>query len=418
MNILGYNINFNRINNKLVPFVGEDKRSNNDRVDYNKQTQTEGFEYRQPEMFGVTLNDWKSSVEQAWSEIDPNRVELADIYKAMTSYDSQTMTAVQQRKLLTMQGELAIYNSDGTVNEEYTKLIKSPSGATKLWFRDFISYCLDSIFWGYELIAIDYVNNKVIVKKIPERNVIPNSGVILRDAQYLNSSSNSIPFNDGGKLDLITCKVSYTNDLNDLGLLNGCAPYFFSKVTGSWKAHADKFGMLTRVLKTNSENKKKMLASYNMLKNQVRGNFIILGEGDELSFEGDSRSNITIYKDLNDYCDASISKIILGQTSTTDEKSFSGSAGVHQDILNSIIKSDREFVEAVVNDQLIPKLVMFGLLPSNVYFGMQATENVDLVQMATIVKTLNDSGHKVSKDYIKKTFNVELEELNNTNTNI
>lgn len=378
-------------------------------------------EYRQPEMFGITLNDWKNSVQVAWSEIDCNRVELADIYKAMTSYDSQTMTAIQQRKLLTMQGELAIYNQDGSVNEEYTKLIKSPSGATKLWFRDFISMCLDAIFWGYELIAIDIKDGKIIVRKIPERNVIPNKGLLLLDAQYPNSSNNSIKYNDGGKLDLITCKISYTNDLNDLGLLNGCAPYFFSKVTGSWKAHADKFGMLTRVLKTNSENKNKMTASYNMLKNQVRGNFIILGENDQLTFEGDTRTQLP-YKELNDYCDASISKIILGQTSTTDQKSFAGSAGVHQDILNSIIKSDREFIEAIVNDQLIPKLQMFGLLPQGLYFGISATENVDLVQMATIVKTLNESGHKVTSDYIKKTFGVDLVEnvitTENNNTNI
>lgn len=404
MNLFGYNINI--VSNKTIPFVSEPKQ---ERVD-KKQTQPEGYEYREPSMFGVTLNDWKSSVQTAWSEVNCNRTQLADIYKAMTSYDSQTITAIQQRKLLTMQGEMALYNSDGSINEEYTKILKSPSGSTKLWLRDFISFCLDSIFWGYELIAIDVENKEIKVRKLPERNVIPNEGVLLKDASFISSTYNNIPFNDGGKLDLITCKVSYTNDLNDLGLLNGCAPYFFSKVTGSWKAHADKFGMLTRVLKTNSENKAKMTSSYNMLKNQVRGNFVILSHEDELSFEGDTRSNITIYKDLNDYCDASISKIILGQTSTTDEKSFAGSAGVHQDILNSIIKSDREFIEAVINDQLLPKLIMFGLIPEGLYFGMSATENVDLVQQANIVKTLNEAGHKVTKDYVKKIFGVELEE--------
>lgn len=404
---MDYNIfnlfNRNKATNVVVPFT-ETKTSK-------KSTEAiaEGYEYREPQMFGVTLNDWKSSVEAAWSENNPNRTDLADIYKAMTSYDSQTITAINQRKLLTMQGEIGFYNEDGSINEEATKLIKSPSGAIKMWFRDFLSMSLDSIFWGYELIAIDYINGNIVVKKIPERNIIPREGVILRDAAYGNSESNSIYFNEG-KIDLITCKISYTGDLNDLGLLSGVAPYFFSKVTGAWKQHADKFGMLTRVLKTNSENKSKLSASYNFLKNQVRGNFIVLGKEDQLTFEGDTRTDVTMYSSLNSYCDASISKIILGQTSTTDEKSFAGSAGVHQDILNSIIKSDREFLESVVNDQLIKKLQMFGLLKENIYFGIAAAENMDLLKQSQIVQTLSNSGHKVTKEYIKKTFNVELEE--------
>ena len=321
------NIFKRKVENVVVPFTETktSKRSN--------ENIAEGYEYREPQMFGVTLNDWKSAVESAWSENNPSRTDLADIYKAMTSYDSQTITTINQRKLLTMQGEIGFYNEDGTVNEEANKLIKSPSGAIKLWFRDFLSFSLDSIFWGYELIAIDYINGNIIVKKIPERNVLAREGVILRDASYGNSESNSIYYNEG-KLDLITCKISYTGDLNELGLLSGCAPYFFSKVTGAWKQHADKFGMLTRVLKTNSENKNKLQASYNFLKNQVRGNFIVLGKEDQLTFEGDTRTDVTMYSSLNSYCDASISKIILGQTSTTDEKSFAGSAGVHQDILN------------------------------------------------------------------------------------
>lgn len=399
-----------KVLDEKIPLVEEPKKSKKD----NGNT-VDSFEYREPEMFGVTLNDWRNSVQQAWSEINPNRTDLCDIYKAMTSYDSQTITGINQRKLLTMQGELAFYNEDGTINVEATKLIKSPSGATKLWFRDFVSICLDSIFWGYELITINIVDGKIVVKKVPERNVIPRKGLILKDAAYGYSESNSLNYNEG-KLDLITCKISYTNDLNDLGLLSACAPYFFSKVTSNWKMHADKFGMLTRVLTTSSENKNKLNASYTALKNQVRGNFVILGENDKLSFEGDTRTDMGIYSSLNNYCDASISKILLGQTSTTDEKSFAGSAGVHQDILNGIIKSDREFIEAIVNDQLIPKLQLFGLIPNNIYFGIAASNNVNLLEQSSIVKTLSDAGFKATDEYITKTFNIELkQEITDTN---
>lgn len=395
----------NKESKKFDSYNNNDNDINNNDINNNKNI-AEGFEYRQPEIFGVKLNDWKSSVETAWDENNPNRIELADIYKAMTSYDSQVMTAIQQRKLSTLQGEINIYNEDGTVNDELNKIIKSPSGATKKFIKNFMSYALDAIFWGFELVIVDIKNGDVVVRKIPERNVIPNEKVILRDT--LNNMGDKIPF-DSGRLGLISCKLSYTDDLNDLGLLNGCAPYFFSKVTGSWKAHADKFGMLTRVLKTSSENKAKMLASYNMLKNQVRGNFMILGEDDELTFEGDSRNNIKIYEDLNNYCDSSISKIILGQTSTTDQKSYAGSAEVHQDVLSSIIKSDREYVESVVNDQLFPILMKLGVLPqTKVYFGLAGFENTNLNERADIIKKLYDAGFNVSKEQIASEFNLDI----------
>jgi hypothetical protein len=369
----------------------------------------DAYEYREPAMFGITLKDWMNAVDTAWSYTNPNRVDLCDIYKAMTSYDSQTIACINQRKLFTLQGDMAFYNEDGTINEEATKLIKSPSGSTQKWFKNFMSYSLDSIFWGYELLMIDVKNNVIEIKKVPERNVIPCEHRILKDAYFPNSKDMSIDYLQP-KYDFVTCKISYTGDDNELGLLSGCAPYFFSKVTGNWKAHADKFGMLTRVLRTDSENRDKLISGYNALKNQVRGNFVVLSKDDELTFEGDARSDISMYQNLNEYCDKSISKILLGQTGTTDEKSFSGSAGVHKEILDSIIRSDREFIESVVNSELVPKLQTLGLLPMNVYLGINENVNVDLTAQVAILKTLSDMGHKVTKDYIEETFDVELEE--------
>jgi hypothetical protein len=390
-----------------------------------ESTPSKGLVYNAPEMFGVNLKNWVTAVDQAWSETDPNRIELSDIYKAIVTYDSQTIASMTQRKLLVSQGDVAFYNEDGTVNEEATKLIVSPSGSTHKWFKNFMSYTLDSIFWGYELISVNVKNGKVLVKKVPERNVIPQDNLIIKDASVGMTESNVIEYNRG-KYDLVTCKVSYTDDKFELGLLSGVAPMFFSKVTGSWKHHADRYGLLTRVLKTNSSNKQKLEASYKAMQNHARGSFIIMNEDDEFTFEGDTRSNMSIYKDLNEYCDKSISKIILGQTGTTDEKSFSGSSSVHKSILESIVKSDREFLESVVNDQLISKLQMFGVLPENVYFGISDLVEVDQEKQAKVIKTLTDAGFKPTQEYVEKTFNMPLdisepikeekEEENNDNT--
>jgi hypothetical protein len=380
-------------------------------LDGGEETQDQtakGYIYREPPIYGVSLLDWKHSVIRAWSELLPDRIGLCDIYTAMTTYDAQVSTVIHQRKLLTMQGDVYLYNEDGSINEEATKLIKSPSGAHKRWFRDFCNYSLDSIFFGFELITLNIINNEIIIRKVPERNVIPNQQVMMRDARIRNVESNLIHF-DKKEFDLITCKVSYTNNANDLGLLSTMAPYFFSKVTGNWKAHADKFGMLTRILKTNSENATRLANSYNALKNQVRGNYIILGQGEELTFEGDMRT-VLPYKELNDSMDEQIAKIALGQTSTTDQKSYAGSANVHKLILDSYVRSDREFLESVINDQLVPKLQLLGFLPKNVYFGISESVDINLVEQSTVIMNLAKAGFKPTKEYIEQIFDMDIDD--------
>jgi phage gp29-like protein len=231
---------------------------------------------------------------------------------------------------------------------------------------------------------------------------------MMRDARIRNVESNLIHF-DKKEFDLITCKVSYTNNANDLGLLTTMAPYFFSKVTGNWKAHADKFGMLTRILKTNSENATRLANSYNALKNQVRGNYIILGQGEELTFEGDMRT-VLPYKELNDSMDEQIAKIVLGQTSTTDQKSYAGSANVHKLILDSYVRSDREFLESTINDQLVPKLQLLGFLPKNVYFGISESVDINLVEQSTVIMNLAKAGFKPTKEYIEQIFDMDIDD--------
>lgn len=410
-----YNYKFHTISN----IENNDIKVNNEsvQIDLNKSASSNSslnsYEYREPEIFGITLKDWRDGVEQAMSEINPDRVLLCDVYNAEMAYDSQIIASVNQRKLLTVQGELAFYNENGEVNEEASKLIKSPSGSTKEWFRNFLNYSMDSIFYGFELITINNNKGEIIIKKIPERNVIPHLYSIIKDARYGNTPNNLIKYNEGS-LDFITCKISYKNDLRDLGLLSATAPSFFSKCTGEWASHTRKYGMPVRVLKLENPNDaNKMKGGHQALKNFQTGAFFTMSKNDDLEFHGDNSKGSEMYRELNIQCNNDISKIILGQTSSLDEKSYVGSAAVHESILGSIIKSDREFLESVVNSQLIPKLQIMGLLPNNIYFGISQNQKQDDDKRLANIKTIKDLGFKISKEFIKKNFDIELEDETN-----
>lgn len=407
-----YNYKFHTISNIENDDKLKEKEVKNESIaiDSNKPSALNSFEYSEPEFFGITLKDWRVGVEQALSEINPDRVMLCDVYNAQMAYDSQIIASVNQRKLLTVQGELNFYNENGEINEEASKIIKAPSGSTKEWFRNFLNYSMDSIFYGFELISINNNKGEIIVKKIPERNVIPHLHSVIKDARYGNTPNNLIKYNEGS-LDFITCKISYKNDLRDLGLLSATAPSFFSKCTGEWASHTRKYGMPVRVLKLENPNDaNKMKGGHQALKNMQTGSFFTMSKNDEFEFHGDNSKGSEMYRELNIQCNNDISKVILGQTGTLDEKAYVGSAAVHESILGSIIKSDREFLESVVNSQLIPKLQIMGLLPSNIYFGISQNQKQDDDKRLANIKTIKDLGFKISKDYIKKNFDIELED--------
>lgn len=375
-----------------------------------RSTINNGYEYVEPNIFGLTLKDWKDGVDTALSMYNEDRIQLCEVYQAMQTYDSQIIASINQRKLLTVQGTINIYNEDGSVNEEASSLFKNINGTSKEWFRHFLNYSLDSIFWGYELIAINIEKGEIKVKKVPEKNIIPHKSLILKDIRYGNTLNNSIKY-DEGRLDFITCKISYTNNLRDLGLLSACAPSFFSKCTSEWASHTRKYGQPLRVMKMENPNDAtKLKAAHTALKNMMTGSFITMGKNDEFEFHGDNSKGSEMYEKLNIECNNNISKIILGQTGTLDEKAYVGSAAVHESILGSIIKSDREFLESVVNSQLIPKLQILGLLPNNIYFAIGQEQKVDTDKQIANLKTLSDMGFKVTKEFIETNFNVELED--------
>ena len=137
---------------------------------------------------------------------------------------------------------------------------------------------------------------------------------------------------------------------------------------------------------------------------------MVIDKQSDFEFHGDNSKGSEMYEKLNIECNNNISKIILGQTGTLEEKAYVGSAAVHESILGSIIRNDREFLESVVNSQLIPKLQIMGLLPNNIYFGISQEQKEDETVKLNNLQTIKNLGFKVTKEFIEKNFDVELED--------
>ncbi|QPT08594.1 DUF935 domain-containing protein [Sphingomonas paucimobilis] len=70
-----------------------------------------------------------------------------------------------------------------------------------------------------------------------------------------------------------------------------------------------------------------------------------------------------LWRSKAEYCDSQLSKVVLGQTGTTDSKSGGigdGGNKVHDNVRGDIERSDAVLVAATLNEQLIPPMVMLN----------------------------------------------------------
>lgn len=360
------------------------------------------------------IDMWRDYVEMAEDIENPDRQPLMEYFKDFID-DYQLHATRQARTLKAISGEFYIYNQDGSVNDQETAKFMDPQGHPNKWFRDFMTYIMDSKFWGWEAIQLgDVVDNMFSwVEKIPEENQIPFFDSMLKDVNmtFVEKSDYVIDF----KNPLYDTWVIRYGSRTDLGLINKCAPYIIWKqVFGNWSQHASVFGMPLRHLKTALEDNERKQNAIEAMETQTGAAYIISDLLDEFEMfdqkgGGDPHN---IYGAFIDKCDAAISKIVLSQTGTTDEKAFAGSANVHERTEDSIIFSDKLDIKNVVNDMLIPRMKKIGMISSDakIYGGWDYSEKMSIEQWSKIFLTLSQAGYVVPAEKVSKKIGIELDE--------
>lgn len=106
-----------------------------------------------------------------------------------------------------------------------------------------------------------------------------------------------------------------------------------------------------------------------------------------------------LYERRADWIDRQCSKLVLGQTGTTDSQSGSGyaQAKVHDDVREDIVDSDAEELAATLNEQLVPALIDFNFARSRkaypeIVIGRPEEEDVD-----NMVKVAKAFGLRIKK---------------------
>jgi len=138
-------------------------------------------------------------------------------------------------------------------------------------------------------------------------------------------------------------------------------------------------------------------------------------EGFEVKLLEAVRTSGGDYQKFLEYWDRAISKVIVGQTMTTDDGSSKSQATVHKSILDIIVQADADDICDSFNDTAAKWLTAWNFPNAktpNVQRRIKKAE--DLGAKATRDKALSEAaGAKLTNQYVKDHYGIELEEKTN-----
>ena len=362
-----------------------------------------------------TIEDWRNAIDSAENIENPDKFDLIEIFHDLID-DYSVYSSMQQRTAKVINSKLMFLNQDGTENEQIRPFFINPDGTQKPWFRRWLKIAQDVKYYGFEVAELGlFINNEFksvglykSVSKIPEQNLVPTKRLIKKDARAGITTQNVISMD----FSQFSPRLVPMGNENDLGLLNKAVPFVIWKyIFSNWRQHAEIFGQPFRQGRTDIYDNERINNMIKMFESMVSSSYGIFHPDDEISFIESSKTDVyNIYDKLIERCDQAIVKIFLSQTGTTDEKSFVGSADIHEGVLKDVVLSDRLDISEYFTEILIPKLKALGYINQDVNICLTwiIDERIELNQWADIIDKLSRH-YEIEASEIQRIFNIDAE---------
>jgi phage gp29-like protein len=200
------------------------------------------------------------------------------------------------------------------------------------------------------------------------------------------------------------------------GLLRICAWMYLFKnyAIKDWVAFAEVYGQPLRLGKydpsATADDKQALLDAVVSIGSDAAG---IISKNTEIEFvEAIRQSTQNIYQALADFCDAQISKAILGQTLTSDAgQGGSGSYAlgkIHGEVRQDIKAADCRALSKTIVQQILRPIVIFQFGPEAPVprhkFNFEPPEDYKLA--ADTYKILADMGFDLSQEHVSERFKI------------
>ncbi len=342
------------------------------------------------------LAAWRTALDLAESVINPNRRALMELY-AQVVLDPHLSAQMDTRKLAISNTALN-FVAGGEPVEAVQALIETG------FFQELLGHVMDSIFYGYSLVQFS-PNLTDTCTLVDRRHVKPQQGIVV----YYPTDTYGVNYTEP-PYDRWYLGVGNTTNL---GLLLKAARYVILKEgdVADWAQFNELFGMPTRVAYYDPSSPQNRLEVKQAMEEAGSSAIIVLPEGSTLDFKN---SNFTgtggdTYSNLADFCDAQISKLIVGQTLTASEGEHGTQAlgKVHEGVAARIARSDRKFVLRVLESRVKPMLAEWGFpVEGGAFQWVEEEETLTIKEQFDIDQKIHTTIGKLPAEYWEEQYNV------------
>lgn len=342
--------------------------------------------------------------EVARGVILDDRAQLMDLYESCVQQDAHLSAVLEtvesqiigERYMLARQNERGKYIKD----VEETKKIQGSQ------FNKIICGIVEAKWYGYTLLEIMPTINPLTgrlaeVNSIERRNVLPNQKrVIQRQGQW----------NPGWDITVPRYEKNYVLiNTGSLGLFSATTPLILAKkfTLANYVNFSHTYGQPIIHGKSESEsiNDRRRLAQD--IANAAQNKVIVTGLNDAVDIKTFTMSNSEhIYSSLIDFVNKEVSNLIVGSESMAGEtQSYVGSTNAHQDIFRERIEVYREYIEDVMNEEIIPRLVAMGFIKPGLEFKYANRVEMSNKDKISLYSFITDK-YEVAADEIEKEFGI------------
>ena len=349
----------------------------------------------QPKRFNIDTSDFMAAIHAAENVDYAQRTKLYDLYTDIL-LDAHLSSVIDKRKNAVLSSSVE-FQRNGKPDDAINEQILSP------WFYRCVSDILDARFWGFSLLQF-YKNNEWIdYDLVPRKHVEPIRRLILSRQTDIQG----ISWDDFSDLLFVGRDA-------DLGLLAKAAPWVIYKrnTTADWAQFSEVFGMPIQeyIYDTDDEDaRERALQDANSIGSLAT---FIHGKDTELQLReaGNKTGSADVYERLVERCNSEISKLILGNTLTTEssEKGTQALGTVHKKVEESVAKADREYVLNVLNYDMTDIFSHMGINTAGGKFCFPEKKDVDPnTEMSVLTQLHTTFSLPIDDDYLYEKFGVE-----------
>lgn len=350
----------------------------------------------------LDIKDWERALNAARDVENPDRQLLVAVYDSLMT-DSHLASVMESRVLRVVRSKFRLVDKAGKPQPELMARLETS------WFEDLLQYVAEAVFFGHTVIELGELaapGDLRQVYRIDQRNVLPYRGMAVKmpgdtTGYNIRKPPNKTYFIEVGRPD-------------DLGLLARVAPVVIIKkyAIGSWSDYTEKYGIPPRWVTTNTTDKKRFKDIFDMLKGMMGGGIGML-QGDE-KLEMAPTPGVDAHKVFDELIvrmNSEISKRVLGQDGTSDNKDASGTYGslkVLQGVAEDRHQADKASVLYVINNELLPRLTLLGYPFANVRFQWDELRDMTPTELVSAVKDLGQV-FEINPEYIEQRTGIKID---------